>query len=179
MKTMKTTFMTVIGATVLAAAAVSLAQAPAAKPAAAAPGLNVLVAGAKPVAGKTCKLEISSSDAMQFDKKELKIAADCKNVELTLKHSGRLPAAAMGHNWVLTKTADAQAVNSAGMAAGIKNQHVPAGDKRVIAATQVIGGGQTTVVRFATTGLVQGGDYTYFCSFPGHFAIMKGKLIVG
>jgi azurin len=36
---------------------------------------------------------------------------------LTLKHSGKLAAATMGHNWVLTKTADMQAVSTAGMAA--------------------------------------------------------------
>ena len=57
-------------------------------------------------ADKVCKLEIAGTDAMQFDKKELAVAGDCTQVELTLKHSGKLPAQAMGHNWVLTKTSD-------------------------------------------------------------------------
>lgn len=131
-----------------------------------------------PVAGKVCKLEISGTDAMQYDKKELAIAADCKLVQLTLRHSGRLPISAMGHNWVLTRTADMMPVNNAGLTAGLARNHVPPGDKRVIAFTAVLGGGQSTSISFPTTGLVKGGDYTFFCSFPGHIGLMRGKFLV-
>jgi azurin len=31
-------------------------------------------------------------------------------------------------------------------------------------------------VKFPTSALTKGGDYTFFCSFPGHAALMKGKL---
>ncbi len=130
-------------------------------------------------AGKTCKLEISGNDLMQFDKKELAVAADCTEVELTLKHSGKLPAASMGHNWVLAKTADVNALATAGMSAELKNNYIPPGDKRAIAHSKVIGGGETTTLKFSTAGLTKGGDYTYFCSFPGHFALMKGKFSFG
>ena len=51
-------------------------------------------------------MEISGTDQMQFDKKEIAVAADCTEVEVTLKHTGKLPAQAMGHNWVLAKTSD-------------------------------------------------------------------------
>ena len=132
-----------------------------------------------PAAGKVCKLEITANDLIQYDKKELHVAGDCATVELTLKHAGKLPIQSMGHNWVLTKTADVSAVASAGMAAGLKNDHVPANDQRVIAHTKLIGGGETTRVTFPTSKLQKGGDYTYFCSFPGHNAIMRGKLIFG
>jgi azurin len=43
----------------------------------------------------------------------------------------------------------------------------------------VIGGGETTTVTFPTSKLKKGGDYTFFCSFPGHWSIMKGKLTFG
>ena len=43
----------------------------------------------------------------------LAVAADCTEVKLTLKHTGKLPAAAMGHNWVLVKTADRQNASAA------------------------------------------------------------------
>ncbi len=133
----------------------------------------------KPAAsGKVCKLQISGTDAMQFDKKELSIAADCKVVQLTLKHTGKLPISAMGHNWVLTKTADVMPVNNAGLTAGLARNHVPPGDQRVIAFTPVLGGGQSTSISFPTTGLVKGGDYTFFCSFPGHIGLMRGKFLV-
>ena len=95
-------------------------------------------------ADKVCKLEIAGNDAMQYDKKELDVAADCTQVELTLTHTGKLPAAAMGHNWVLVKTADVTAVANAGMSAGLANNYLTPGDARVIASTKIVGGGQST-----------------------------------
>jgi azurin len=127
-------------------------------------------------ADKVCKLEIAGTDAMQFDKKELAVAGDCTSVELTLKHSGKLPAQAMGHNWVLTKTADVAGVASDGIGAGFAKDHIKAGDTRVIAHTKIIGGGQTTSITFPTSALKKGESYTYFCSFPGHSSIMKGAF---
>jgi azurin len=128
---------------------------------------------------KTCALTISSNDQMQFDQPELKLAADCTSVELTLKHSGTLPATAMGHNWVLTETAAMRSVALAGMNAGAAAGYVKAGDERVLAATPVIGGGGSTKISFSTAKLTKGGDYSFFCSFPGHWSVMKGKLRFG
>jgi azurin len=127
-------------------------------------------------ADKVCKLEITGTDAMQFDKKELAVAGDCTQVELTLKHSGKLPAQAMGHNWVLSKTADVAGVASDGIGAGFANDHIKKGDARVLAHTKIIGGGQTTSITFPTAALKKGESYTYFCSFPGHSSLMKGAF---
>jgi azurin len=143
-------------------------------------GANALMfAGPAAAADKVCKLEISGNDLMQFDKKELKAGADCTSIEVTLKHSGKLPAASMGHNWVLTNTADVNGVSNDGLGAGLAAQYVKAGDKRVIAHTKVIGGGQSDTVTFPTSALKKGGDYTFICTFPGHSALMKGKFTFG
>ncbi len=130
-------------------------------------------------ADKVCKVDIAGTDQMQFDKKEIAIAGDCTQVEVTLKHTGTLPVAAMGHNWVLVKTSDMQGVAGDGAGAGLANDHLKKGDARVIAHTKLIGGGQTTTVKFPTSALTKGGDYTFFCSFPGHWSIMKGKVKFG
>ncbi len=130
-------------------------------------------------ADKVCKLEISGNDAMQYDKKELDVAADCTQVQVTLSHIGKLPAAAMGHNWVLVKTADVTAVANAGMSAGLANNYLTPNDAHVIANTKVIGGGQTDTVTFPTSKLTKGGDYTFMCTFPGHYVIMKGAFKFG
>ena len=130
-------------------------------------------------ADKVCKLEITGSDAMQYDKKELAVAADCTSVELTLKHSGKLPAQAMGHNWVLSKTADMQGVVNDGMGASFAANHIKAGDTHVIAHTKIVGGGQSDVVTFPTSTLKKGEAYSFFCTFPGHSALMKGAFKFG
>ena len=41
------------------------------------------------------------------------------------------------------------------------------------------GGGQSTEVMFPTSRLRRGGAYTFFCSFPGHWNMMKGTLVFG
>jgi azurin len=139
--------------------------------------LSVLLASSGAFAAdKVCKVDIAGTDQMQFDKKEIVIAPDCTEVEVTLKHSGKLPAQAMGHNWVLTKTADAAGVAADGLGAGLPNDHIKKGDTRVIASTKIIGGGQTTTVKFPTSKLKKGEAYTYICTFPGHSSIMKGVL---
>jgi len=130
-------------------------------------------------AGKVCKVDIAGGDNMQFDKKEIAVAADCTEVEIVLKHSGTLPAAAMGHNWVLAKTADMAGIATDGISAGVANDHIKKGDTRVIAHTKIVGGGQTTSVKFATSLLKKGEAYSFFCSFPGHWSIMKGAFKFG
>ena len=128
---------------------------------------------------KTCDVTVESNDAMKFNLSSIPIAADCTEVQLTLKHVGKLPVTAMGHNWVLAETKDFQAVATAGTAAGAAAGYLPKGDPRIIANTKLIGGGETATVRFPTSKLKKGGDYTFFCSFPGHWTVMKGKLSFG
>ena len=127
--------------------------------------------------GQECSFTIEGNDQIQFNTKEIKVKSSCKEVTITLKHVGTLAANVMGHNWVLAKTADFQPIATAGQAAGPPN-FVPAGDARVIASTAVIGGGQEATVKFNLSALTAGGDYTYFCSFPGHFVLMNGKFII-
>jgi azurin len=130
-------------------------------------------------ADKVCKVDIAGNDQMQFDKKEITVAADCTEVEVTLKHTGKLPAAAMGHNWALVKTADLAGVASDGIGAGFANDHIKKGDARVIAHTKIIGGGQTTSVKFPMSALKKGENYSFVCTFPGHSALMKGAFKIG
>jgi azurin len=137
------------------------------------------VAGNAFGADKVCKVDVTGNDAMQFDKKEIAVGADCTSIEVTLHHSGKLPAQAMGHNFVLTKTADVAGVASDGIGAGFAKDHVKPGDARVIAHTKIIGGGQSTSVTIPASKLKAGEAYTFFCSFPGHSAIMKGAFKFG
>ncbi|MNR76244.1 Azurin precursor [compost metagenome] len=141
------------------------------------PALLLMLAGlSSQVMAADCSVEISSNDAMQFDKTSIAVPQSCKQFTVTLKHSGKLANKVMGHNWVLSKSADMQAVVSDGMAAGLDKNYVKAGDARVIAHTKVIGGGGSDTVSFAPAKLKAGESYAYFCSFPGHSGLMKGTL---
>ncbi|MGX9694590.1 azurin [Achromobacter anxifer] len=137
-----------------------------------------LLASAAPVVAGECAIEVDASDQMQFDKKEIDVPKECKSFAVTLKHTGKLPINVMGHNWVLTKASDLQAVAADGMSAGVANGYLKTDDSRVIAATKLLGGGQTDTVNVDVPKLSAGESYAFFCSFPGHSAIMKGSLKV-
>ena len=130
------------------------------------------------VAADSCNQVIEGNDMLQFNLKEMVVSSSCSEITVTLKHTGAMPANVMGHNWVLTNTADFMPVATAGGGAGMANNYVPVNDARVIAASAVIGGGAETSVTFSGDLLSAGGDYTFFCSFPGHYAIMKGSFVV-
>lgn len=127
--------------------------------------------------GKTCQLQITGNDSMQYDKKKLTVDTSCQKVTLTLIHGGQLPMAAMGHNWVLTKTADKAAVVAAGVTAGAQKGYLKKDDPRIIAATDMLGGKGKTSITFATSKLKTSGKYTFFCTFPGHAALMSGDFL--
>jgi len=142
----------------------------------AAPALLCASAAALPAVAAQCDVTIEGNDAMQFNLKEIVVDKSCKTFTVNLKHTGKLNAVQMGHNWVLSKTADLNGIAMDGMAAGLPNHYLKKDDPRVLAFTPVIGGGQSTSVTFDVSKLQAGGDYSYFCSFPGHWAIMKGVL---
>jgi azurin len=128
---------------------------------------------------KTCDLSINGTDAMQFSTKELTVEKDCTEVKITLKHVGKLPKSAMGHNIVITSEKDMQSVVTDALKAGLAKEYLPAaGDPRVIAASKLIGGGETATASFKVSALKAGENYAFFCTFPGHSGIMKGSLIV-
>lgn len=118
---------------------------------------------------------IKGSDAMQFDLKEIKVKAGQK-VKLTLTHSGKLAKAAMGHNWVLLKPGTDVAAFGSKAAAARETDYIPAAEKAsIIAHTKLVGGGESDTIEFTAPAK---GTYTYICSFPGHYALMKGSFIV-
>ena len=143
------------------------------------PFLLLLALHAPYAVARTCALSIGADDQMQFSTAELRVAPDCTRVELTLRHTGTRSVTAMGHNWVLARSEDVRAIAIAGQRAGAAAGYLPRDDARIVARTTLIGGGQSTRISFPTAALRRGGDYTFFCSFPGHFGVMKGKLTFG
>lgn len=129
-------------------------------------------------AAGNCTVSLKGDDAMKFDLKEATVSASCPTITVELTHTGKMPVAAMGHNVVITATKDVDAVARDGIKAGVAGHYINKADARVIAATTLVGGGQKTKVTFPGKKLTAGGDYTFFCSFPGHSMLMKGKLVV-
>lgn len=123
-----------------------------------------------------CSVDIDATDAMSFSAKNIDVSKSCKEFTVNLKHTGTMAKTIMGHNLVITKAADQQAVLADASAAGPASDYIKAGDSRVIAHTKLIGGGEKDTVKFPVSKLAAGQNYVFFCSFPGHAMMMKGTV---
>jgi azurin len=122
-------------------------------------------------------IEITVGDNMKFDVETI-TAKPGESLRVRLKSTGTMPKAAMGHNFILLKpgTAPLEFVN-ASLEHGATDFIAPQMKDRILASTKLIGPGETAEVTFKAP--AKPGAYTYFCSFPGHFAAgMKGTLTV-
>lgn len=124
------------------------------------------------------EVTISGNDQMQFDVKSFNAS---KGVEfkLTFKNVGKIPKIAMGHNLVILKKgvsaiAFGQKVLAAGGNATNALPESVMGD--VLAHTKLLGPGETEVINFKVP--METGTYEYVCTFPGHFALMRGVMEV-
>lgn len=138
-------------------------------------GMTALAGNA---AAQSCSVDIGTDDTLQFDTDTIVVDSSCDEFTVNLTHTGVMDHTVMGHNWVLAEPEAVEGVARDGLAAGIVNQYVVETADEVIAATDIIGGGEETSVTFDVDELEEGAEYTYFCSFPGHSAVMRGTLTV-
>ncbi|MDG9881326.1 azurin [Pseudomonas sp. GD04058] len=139
--------------------------------------LLTLAASAQVMAAD-CKVTVDSTDQMSYNTKEITIDKSCKQFTVELTHSGNLPKNVMGHNLVISKTADAQAIATASMGKGLDGGYLDESDARIVAHTKLIGAGETSSVTFDVSKLEAGQDYQFFCTFPGHISMMKGAVVL-
>lgn len=122
---------------------------------------------------KEIKIILNSDDLMRFDKNMLLVQSGQK-ITLTLNHTGKMDKSIMGHNFVLLKK-DVDVIAFAEKAVLAKNnEYIPEGDE-VIVYTKLLGGGESDTITFDAP---EKGYYTFLCTFPGHWGLMKGKLVV-
>jgi azurin len=126
--------------------------------------------------GDTAIVELQSDDNMRYDKNEIRVK-EGDLVKLTLRHTGKMPRNAMGHNFVLLRQGvDVDAFGGAAGQAKAPDYALPSELLQdVIVMTPMIGGGESAEIEFLTPAK---GTYTFLCSFPGHYGLMKGSFIV-
>lgn len=113
---------------------------------------------------------INADDKMKFDLTAFEVKPGQK-VTVTFKNVGTTPKFSMGHNFVLLD----HSVNLGNVQTFLdkasteaSHDYVPPGAKEVLAASKLLGPGETDTVTF--TAPFVPGEYLYLCSFPGHYS---------
>ncbi len=118
---------------------------------------------------------VEASDNMRYNVKRIVVNGGQK-VRITLKHVGTMSKDLMGHNLVILKKGIKMNDFAQKASAAKDTDYIPAdSESDIVAHTTMIGGGEETVIEFDAP---EAGEYDFLCSFPAHFAIMKGKFVV-
>lgn len=123
-------------------------------------------------AGRTVKIQTAAG--LQYEQKELHAKAG-ERLSLTFENPDVMP-----HNWVLVTPGSVGRVGTLAdaliAASDALVRHYVPDSPDILCHTRVLDPQKTTTIHF--TAPAQPGQYPYLCTFPGHWAIMRGVLIV-
>ena len=93
--------------------------------------------------------------------------------KVTLVMNNTATMEAMKHNVVILN--DESKAEEVGLAALTKSDYIP-DHPAIIVATPMADAGQSTSVQF--TAPSKPGKYLYICTYPGHYSMMRGTMVV-
>jgi len=122
-------------------------------------------------------IKFTGNDQMRYNLSEIKVQAGA-TVVIELTNIGKMPAAAMSHNWVVLNRPVSNEEFVAFATASSQNPptYIAADTDLVLAHIKMLGPGESDTVEFTAPSTP--GEYEFLCTFPGHYAIMRGKMIV-
>ena len=115
----------------------------------------------------TRTIEITGLDNLKYDQTVIE-ASPGETIKLVFKVVSNVPPQAMSHNIaILPQDMDTDAFAMASMMAADNEYIAPEYEDDLIAYTEMIGGGETSIVEFTVP--EETGDYDFICTFPGHY----------
>ena len=119
-------------------------------------------------------INLQAAAGLQFAPKELRVTPGSK-VRLVFENPD-----IMLHNWVLIKPGSFEEVGKladdlASTPEGVKKDYLPTSDK-ILHHSKLLAPKETQEIVFNAP--TEPGEYPYICTFPGHWRLMKGVLVV-
>ena len=131
---------------------------------------------AKSVFASNCEIKIEGSDMMKYDVAEITLDTSCDQTKISLKHAGKLPINVMGHNVVIVEEKNLSKITQQiNFSLGVEKGYLPESED-IIFISAMVGGGETTEMEIDMSKFDKTKSYVFFCSFPGHWALMRGKI---
>ncbi len=123
------------------------------------------------------EIKIEGKDILRYSVETIK-AKPGETLKITLTTISKMDKSQMAHNWVLLKPGtDALNFVTTGLQHPKTDYIDPSMSDKIIAKTDMVGGGETDSVTFKVP--EKKGKYEYVCTFRAHYqAGMKGTLIV-
>ncbi len=123
------------------------------------------------------EITITGDDRMRFAPTRFTVRAG-ETITLMIDNIGRMPKESMGHNLaIIDKSLNANTFAASSIGYPAEEYIAPEYADRVIAATKVLGPGESETITF--TAPAEAGEYPFVCSFPGHTpAGMRGIMVV-
>ncbi|ERJ58265.1 plastocyanin/azurin family copper-binding protein [Sphingobacterium paucimobilis] len=116
---------------------------------------------------------VEGNDQMKFNTELIRVKAG-EPLELTLKNVGKMPKESMGHNLVILKPGVDLPTFGGEASAAADNEYIPKSAlSSIVAHTKLLGPGEEDKISVT----LEKGVYSYICSFPGHYALMQGKIV--
>ncbi len=126
------------------------------------------------LAPQTQTVTLKADDFLRFKPSQIRAKAGSELV-IILKNTGTVSS--LQHNFVLlTKGSDPNRFGNAAMDKKDVGYIPPNLKEQVIAHTSLVASGKTEQVSFTVPS--EKGNYAYLCSYPGHFSVSKGTLVV-
>lgn len=124
---------------------------------------------------KTLEFNLTGNDKMQFNLKAM-VAKEGDLIKVHFENVGRMPKETMGHNFIVLKSGVDLAAFAAKAMTAKDTDYIPVDEKdKIIVASKLLGPGEKDIIEFTAPAK---GTYKFICSFPGHYTIMQGNLIV-
>lgn len=116
---------------------------------------------------------VEGNDQMKFNTELIRVKAG-QPLELTLKNVGTMPKESMGHNLVILKPGVDLPTFGGEATAAAATEYIPKSSiSSIVAHTKLLGPGEEDKI----TVTLDKGVYDYICSFPGHYGVMKGRIV--
>lgn len=117
-------------------------------------------------------ITMGTKPGLKFDKEALTVKAG-ERIKLVFNNNDD-----MMHNMVITRPGAINSVGEAALKLGLAGERVSyvPNLQEVLFHTRLLGPNQSETIYFVAPN--QPGEYPYLCTFPGHYQVMQGKMIV-
>ena len=127
----------------------------------------------------TCSTNLEGNTMMQYSCNNIEVDSSCSVFTIKFKNTSTVAKEYGGHNVIVSSDADFSSLTSLvdPTVHSPENGYLPNSDK-IIAKSPIIGPNESYNVEIDVSRLNSGEKYVFWCSFRGHWGVMKGNLVV-